>query len=63
MFGTILCEAWTAGEITAVCIVGSLILLMPVAYNLFGAEYPKEDGTCGTETVWQRLMRKWFKKS
>lgn len=63
MLNTILCEVWTTAEIVAVCIVGSLILAMPICYNLFGAEYPKEDGTCGTETVWQRLMRKWFNKS
>ena len=48
---------WTALEITAVCIVGGLILLMPIAYNLWGAEYKKEDG-CGTETLWDRLFKK-----
>ena len=56
-------DAWTTGEIVAVCIVGGLILMMPVIYNLFGAEYKKKDGSCGTETVWQRLMTKLFKKS
>lgn len=51
---------WTTTEIVAVCIVGGIILLMPVLYNLFGAEYKKE-GECGTETLWQRLVAK-FKK-
>lgn len=53
---------WTTAEIVAVCIVGGLILLMPVAYNLFGAEYKKKDGTCGTETLWDRIVAKFKKK-
>ena len=53
-------EEYTTGEIVAICIVVGLILLMPVIYNLFGAEYKKE-GECGTETLWQKLINK-FKK-
>lgn len=42
-------------------LIGLVILFIigcPVVYNLFGAEYPKQDGSCGTETIWQRWMNK-----
>lgn len=52
---------WTTAEILAAVIVGLIILSFPVIYNLFGAEYKKKDGSCGTETLWDRIKSK-FKK-
>lgn len=49
-------------EILAIVIVGLFIISCPIVFNLFGKETPKEDGSCGTQTLWQKLMSK-FKKS
>lgn len=49
-------------EILAIVIVGLFILSGPVLYNIFGKEMPKEDGSCGTQTLWQKWMSK-LKKS
>lgn len=46
---------WQWGLIIFVCL---FIVACPILFNLFGAEYPKQDGSCGTETLWQRLMAK-----
>lgn len=50
------------GEIIAIVVVGLFILSGPILFNLFGAEYPKKDGSCGTETLWDRIKAK-FKKN
>lgn len=51
----------TGLEITAIVVVCLFIVLCPIAFNLFGAEYKKKDGSCGTETLWDRIKAK-FKK-